>query len=57
VLPGALLVYWLAGADRTSATIALTVMDLLGILGGMIGVGFLSFAYQHFFEGVDRRAG
>ncbi|MGH6691655.1 MAG: hypothetical protein ACREF4_13365, partial [Gammaproteobacteria bacterium] len=55
VLP-AVMVFIVAGAGRTTTTVALTVMDLLTILAGVIGVGFLSFAYQHFFEGGDRRA-
>jgi hypothetical protein len=52
----AVLVFILAGAGRTTTAIALTVMDLIAILAGVIGVGFLSFAYQHFFQGGDRRA-
>lgn len=44
------LILALAGAGRTTTTIALTALDLVTILAGVIGVGFLSFAYQHFFE-------
>lgn len=49
-------VFILAGAGRTTTTVALTALDLVAILAGVVGVGFLSFAYQHFFEGGDRRA-
>ena len=35
--------------DRALATVATTGFGLFMLLGGVIAVGFLSFAYQHFF--------
>ena len=48
ILPG-LLLSALSGAGPVTATHAATAADLVSILGGVIGVGFLSFAYRHFF--------
>jgi hypothetical protein len=44
--------YWLfaAQASRGTATAVWTIMTLLWALFGMVGVGFLSLAYRHFFE-------
>ena len=52
----AIFLFLYAGAERMTATVIMTAVSLISILGGVIGVGFLSFAYQHFFEGGDRRA-
>jgi hypothetical protein len=46
-----LLIFRLPDTDRAVATVAATAIDLISIFGGVIGVGFLSFAYQHFFPG------
>ena len=51
-----MLLSWVVHSDRTIATVVMTAEQLIFILVGLIGVGFLSFAYQHFFEGGDRRA-
>ena len=44
--------YWLlaAQASRGTATAVWTIVSLLWALFGMVGVGFLSLAYRHFFE-------
>ena len=44
--------YWLsvAQASRGTATAVWTIVTLLWALFGMVGVGFLSLAYRHFFE-------
>lgn len=44
--------YWLsvAQASRVTATSVWTITTLLWALFGMVGVGFLSLAYRHFFE-------
>ena len=39
-----------ASASRVTATIVWTITTLLWSLFGMVGVGFLSLAYRHFFE-------
>jgi hypothetical protein len=38
------------GSGRTTFTLVWTALTFLWVLGGMIGVGFLSLAYRHFFE-------
>jgi hypothetical protein len=50
VLPG-LVVFMLAQADRVTFAIAMAALELVSILGGIVEVGFLSFAFQHFFAG------
>jgi hypothetical protein len=47
-LPG-LIVFRLGGMNRLSAAIVLTLLDLISIIGGVVGVSFLSLAYRHFF--------
>lgn len=44
--------YWLsvAQASRVTAATVWTIITLLWSLFGMVGVGFLSLAYRHFFE-------
>jgi hypothetical protein len=49
-LPG-LVVFMLARADRVVFAIAIAALELISILGGIVGVGFLSFAFRHFFAG------
>ena len=38
------------GSSRTTFTLVWTALTFIWVLGGMIGVGFLSLAYRHFFE-------
>jgi hypothetical protein len=45
----AVLLSRVTAADRTAAALAMTALDVISIIGGVIGVGFLSFAYRHFF--------
>ena len=35
--------------NRLSAAAVLTFLDLISIIGGVVGVSFLSLAYRHFF--------
>jgi hypothetical protein len=42
--------------DPVAAALATTAMDLLSLLGGVVAVGFLSFAYRHFFHAGERDA-
>ena len=52
-LPGAITLR-LGSMNRMSAAIVLTLLDLISIIGGVIGVSFLSLAYRHFFPGKPR---
>jgi hypothetical protein len=47
-LPG-LIVFRLGAMNRLSAAAVLTFLDLISIIGGVVGVSFLSLAYRHFF--------
>ena len=47
-LPG-LIVFRLGDMSRLSAAVVLTLLDLISIIGGVVGVSFLSLAYRHFF--------
>src|SRR5262249_49670230 len=47
-LPGTIM-FQLGGMSRLSAAIVLTVLDLTSIIGGVVGVSFLSLAFRHFF--------
>ena len=49
---GSVLAFWLlfAAPDRVVVTIVWTFLTLLWAVFGMVGVGFLSLAYRHFFE-------
>jgi hypothetical protein len=47
-LPG-LVVFMLARTDRVTFTVTMVALELISILGGVIGVGFLSFAFRHLF--------
>jgi hypothetical protein len=47
-LPGIVALH-VGSMNRMSAAIVLTLMDLVSIIGGVIGVSFLSLAFQHFF--------
>jgi len=47
-LPG-LIMFRLGGMSRLSAAMVLTLLDLISIIGGVVGVSFLSLAYRHFF--------
>jgi hypothetical protein len=47
-LPRAIM-FHLGGMSRLSAAIVLTVLDLTSIIGGVVGVSFLSLAFRHFF--------
>jgi len=47
-IPG-MIMFRLAGMNRLSAAAILTLLDLISIIGGVVGVGFLSLAYRHFF--------
>jgi hypothetical protein len=38
------------GSSRMTFTLVWTALTFIWVLGGMIGVGFLSLAYRHFFE-------
>ena len=48
VIPG-LITLHLGTMNRLSAAVVLTLLDLISIIGGVIGVSFLSLAYEHFF--------
>jgi hypothetical protein len=48
VIPG-LVTLCLGTMNRLSAAVVLTLLDLISIIGGVVGVGFLSLAYKHFF--------
>jgi hypothetical protein len=48
VIPG-LVALRLGTMNRLSAAVVLTILDLVSIIGGVVGVGFLSLAYKHFF--------
>lgn len=52
---GGIIGYWLmlAQPSRATATIVWTALSLIWPLFGMVGVGFLSLAYRHFFERAD----
>jgi predicted lipid-binding transport protein (Tim44 family) len=47
-IPGAIM-FHLNGMNRLSAAAVLTLLDLISIIGGVVGVSFLSLAYRHFF--------
>ena len=47
-LPGTIM-FHLRGMSRLSVAIILTVLDLTSIIGGIVGVSFLSLAFRHFF--------
>jgi hypothetical protein len=38
------------GSSRMTFTLLWTALTFIWVLGGMVGVGFLSLAYRHFFE-------
>jgi hypothetical protein len=38
------------GSSRMTFTLIWTALKFIWVLGGMVGVGFLSLAYRHFFE-------
>src|SRR5215831_14570539 len=48
VIPG-LITLHLGTMNRLSAAVVLTLLDLISIIAGVIGVSFLSLAYKHFF--------
>jgi hypothetical protein len=48
-LPGVIM-FHLGGMNRLSAAVVLTVLDLISMVGGVVGVSFLSLAYRHFFS-------
>jgi hypothetical protein len=52
-LPSAI-AFRLGNMSRMSAAIVLTLLDLTSIVGGVIGVSFLSLAYRHLFPGKPR---
>ena len=43
------IMFHLGGMSRLSAAMVLTVLDLTSIIGGVVGVSFLSLAFRHFF--------
>jgi hypothetical protein len=53
LLPG-FAVFMPAWADRMTFAIAMMALELISMLGGIVGVGFLSFAFRHFFAGAGR---
>jgi hypothetical protein len=48
VLPS-LIMFRLGSMNRLSAAVVLTLLDLIEIIGGVVGVSFLSLAFRHFF--------
>jgi hypothetical protein len=51
MVPVGFLTRGLSAADRVTSAVSMTLVELFTILAGIVGVGFLSYAYQHFFEG------
>jgi hypothetical protein len=49
VIPG-FMVSRIGDADRAFAAVVTSAFSLFALLAGLIAVGFLSFAYQHFFR-------
>ena len=47
-LPGVIM-FHLGGMSGLSAAVVLTLLDLISLIGGVVGVSFLSLAFRHFF--------
>ena len=43
------IMFHLGGMSRLSTAVVLTLLDLISLIGGVVGVSFLSLAFRHFF--------